>query len=80
MDAKFDIEAAKGKTLEQLSPVDPATGFPVLPHWLAQPYVRPLPAESEAAKPPAESEKSGVEVAGRFACESICDHHVLTMS
>ncbi|KAJ8495062.1 hypothetical protein ONZ51_g1923 [Trametes cubensis] len=60
---EVDIEAAKGKTLEQLSPVDPATGFPVLPHWLAQPYVRPLPAEPEAAKPPAESEKSGVEVA-----------------
>ncbi|KAM5538367.1 hypothetical protein V8D89_007969 [Ganoderma adspersum] len=57
-----DIEAASGKSLEKLSPVDPATGFPVLPHWLVQPYIRPLPAEPEAAKPPAQNGKSGVEV------------------
>lgn len=42
--------------------MDEATGFPVLPHWLAQPYIRPLPAEPEAAQPPPQSEKSGVEV------------------
>ena len=59
-----DIEAAKGKSLEELSPVDEATGFPVLPHWLAQPYIRPLPAEPEAAKPPTQSDKAGVEVVG----------------
>ncbi|KAI1791989.1 Dus-domain-containing protein [Ganoderma leucocontextum] len=59
-----DIESASGKSLEELSPVDPATGFPVLPHWLVQPYIRPLPAEPEAAKPPVQSEKSGVEVVG----------------
>ncbi|KAI0829112.1 hypothetical protein BC628DRAFT_1417455 [Trametes gibbosa] len=58
---ELDIEAAKGKTLEELSPVDEATGFPVLPHWLVQPYVRPLPAE--AAKAPQESQKHVVEVA-----------------
>ncbi|PIL31036.1 hypothetical protein GSI_05731 [Ganoderma sinense ZZ0214-1] len=57
-----DIDAASGKSLEELSPVDPATGFPVLPHWLLQPYIRPLPAEPDAAKPPAQNEKSGVEV------------------
>ncbi|KAI0776333.1 Dus-domain-containing protein [Trametes elegans] len=57
-----DIEAAKGKTLQELSPVDEATGFPVLPHWLAQPYIRPLPAEPEVAEPPKESQKSGIEV------------------
>ncbi|CDO68497.1 hypothetical protein BN946_scf184499.g22 [Trametes cinnabarina] len=59
---EVDIEAAKEKTLEELSPIDEVTGFPVLPHWLAQPYIRPLPADPEAAKPPAESGKSGVEV------------------
>ena len=64
--SKSDIEAAKGKTLEELSPIDEATGFPVLPHWLAQPYIRPLPAEPEAAKPPRENNRSGVEVVGEF--------------
>ncbi|EJF67496.1 Dus-domain-containing protein [Dichomitus squalens LYAD-421 SS1] len=59
-----DIEAASDRTLEELSPIDPATGFPVLPHWLAQPYIRPLPAEPEAAKPPAQGKESGVEVVG----------------
>ncbi|KAI0370136.1 Dus-domain-containing protein [Pilatotrama ljubarskyi] len=66
LDSRLDVDiaAAKGKSLEELSPIDEATGFPVLPHWLAQPYIRPLPAEPEAAKPPPESNKSGVEVAG----------------
>ena len=44
--------------------MDPATGFPVLPHWLVQPYIRPLPEEPDAAKPPAQYENSGVEVVG----------------
>lgn len=61
---QLDIEAAKGKSLEELSPVDEATGFPILPHWLVQPYIRPLPKEPEAAQPPQESSKSGVQVVG----------------
>ncbi|KAI0652760.1 Dus-domain-containing protein [Trametes meyenii] len=70
---EVDIEAAKGKSLEELSPVDEATGFPVLPHWLAQPYIRPLPAEPEAAQPPQESQKSGVAVAGTsFVSDGKC--------
>ena len=64
-----DIEAVDGKTLEELSPIDEATGFPVLPPWLAQPYIRPLPAEPDAAKPLAQSEKSGVEVVGK--CQGV---------
>ncbi|KAI0076821.1 Dus-domain-containing protein [Panus rudis PR-1116 ss-1] len=42
----------EGKTLEELtSVVDPKTGFKVLPHWVAQPYVRPLPPDvAEAQK------------------------------
>ncbi|EIW63720.1 Dus-domain-containing protein [Trametes versicolor FP-101664 SS1] len=61
---ELDIEAAKGKSLEELSPIDEATGFPILPHWLVQPYIRPLPKEPEAAQPPQETSKSGVAVVG----------------
>lgn len=70
---QLDIEAAKGKSLEALSPIDEATGFPILPQWLAQPYIRPLPKEPEAAQPPQESRKSGVEVVGVSPWTSVMD-------
>lgn len=35
---------ANGKTLEELIEIDPVSGLQVLPHWLAQPYVRPAKA------------------------------------
>lgn len=38
-----DAEAVKGQSLASLAEIDAATGFPVLPHWLAQPYFRPAP-------------------------------------
>jgi len=40
-----DAEEAKrlGVSLRDLIRVDLATGLDVLPHWLAQPYFRPLP-------------------------------------
>ena len=53
--------------------MDPTTGFPVLPHWLVQPYIRPLPAEPEASKPPAQGEKSGVEVVGSSSSSLLID-------
>ena len=58
--------------------MDPVTGFPVLPHWLVQPYIRPLPAEPEAAKPPAQGEKSGVEVVGSSSSSLLVVNRVLT--
>ena len=32
-----------GVSLRELIKTDPATGLKILPHWLAQPYFRPLP-------------------------------------
>jgi tRNA-dihydrouridine synthase 1 len=39
-----DAQAARdtGVSLKDLIKVDPATGLNILPHWLAQPYFRPL--------------------------------------
>ncbi|TFY55218.1 hypothetical protein EVJ58_g8386 [Rhodofomes roseus] len=45
-----DEKAVEGQPLESLVTVDSATNLPVLPHWLAQPYVRPpqpAPAKKE---------------------------------
>ncbi|KAE9399226.1 Dus-domain-containing protein [Gymnopus androsaceus JB14] len=36
-----DAKQAEGKSLDELVTIDAATGFRVLPHWLAQPYWRP---------------------------------------
>lgn len=42
------MKKAEGQTLEELVKVDPETGLKVLPHWLAQPYFRPLPAAKDS--------------------------------
>lgn len=60
MDRDAAHAEAEGKTLEELITVDPVSGLQVLPHWLAQPYVRPakapepVPAEKRAAPIPVE--------------------------
>lgn len=38
-----DAMAANDKSVEELITIDPATGLKILPHWVAQPYFRPLP-------------------------------------
>jgi tRNA-dihydrouridine synthase 1 len=40
--SKRDADEAEGLSPEQLIKTDPVTGLKVLPHWLAQPYFRPL--------------------------------------
>ncbi|KZT01148.1 Dus-domain-containing protein [Laetiporus sulphureus 93-53] len=48
-----DEKAVEGRELESLLTIDSGTGLPLLPHWLAQPYFRPLPpvpAEDEQTK------------------------------
>ena len=38
-----DMKQAEGVPIEQLVTVDSTLGIKILPHWLAQPYWRPLP-------------------------------------
>lgn len=57
-------EKVEGR-MEELVGVDAATGIKVLPHWLAQPYFRPV--QVLAPKKPKVKTKSGSEqVAGMF--------------
>ncbi|KAI0348206.1 Dus-domain-containing protein [Trametopsis cervina] len=37
-----DAKAAEGRSIEELIVIDPTTGVKILPHWVAQPYTRPL--------------------------------------
>jgi tRNA-dihydrouridine synthase 1 len=39
-----------GKTPADLITIDRGTGVKVLPHWLAQPYFRPLPSTTKLRK------------------------------
>ncbi|KAH9926379.1 uncharacterized protein B0H18DRAFT_1005790 [Fomitopsis serialis] len=41
-----DEKMVEGQPLEALVTVDSVTGLPILPHWLAQPYIRPPPIPS----------------------------------
>ncbi|CAA7266293.1 unnamed protein product [Cyclocybe aegerita] len=43
-----DEKAAVGKPIRDLITIDPVTGIRVMPHWLAQPYFRPLPEQKKA--------------------------------
>lgn len=43
-----DMKEAEGVPVEQLVAMDSALGIKVLPHWLAQPYWRPLPLHSHS--------------------------------
>jgi len=38
-----DMKRAEGVPIEQLITMDPTRSIKTLPHWLAQPYWRPLP-------------------------------------
>ena len=37
-----EMKEAEGVSTERLITVDPTLGIKILPHWLAQPYWRPL--------------------------------------
>ncbi|CAL1693795.1 unnamed protein product [Somion occarium] len=45
LDARMRRDAmdVNDKTIDELITIDPATGLKILPHWVAQPYFRPLP-------------------------------------
>jgi tRNA-dihydrouridine synthase 1 len=38
----------EGVPVKDLITIEPITGIPVMPHWLAQPYFRPLPGQKKA--------------------------------
>lgn len=40
---KHDETAVNGSLFKDLITIDPKTGLDLYPHWLAQPYFRPLP-------------------------------------
>ena len=46
-----DANASAGKSVDDLITIDEETGLQILPHWLAQPYFRPLPKELPAKAP-----------------------------
>jgi tRNA-dihydrouridine synthase 1 len=43
---KRDAKEAEGLSVDELVHIDPGTGLKVLPHWLAQPYFRPIPKDN----------------------------------
>ncbi|KIK61914.1 hypothetical protein GYMLUDRAFT_42334 [Collybiopsis luxurians FD-317 M1] len=60
-----DAKEVEGKSLDELVTIDEATGLRVLPHWLAQPYWRPVkpaavvvPAKRASASDSAEWERT----------------------
>ncbi|KAH8099820.1 Dus-domain-containing protein [Cristinia sonorae] len=47
---KRDAREADGKSVEELVVLNPTTGLYSFPHWVVQPYVRPLPVEEQTNK------------------------------
>jgi len=43
-----DEKAVEGVPIKDLITIEPITGIPVMPHWLAQPYFRPLSDQKKA--------------------------------
>ena len=39
----------EGVPVKDLITVEPITGIPVMPHWLAQPYFRPTPDQKKTS-------------------------------
>ncbi|TFY78902.1 hypothetical protein EWM64_g5114 [Hericium alpestre] len=58
-----DAEAAAEKSVAELITYDKATGLKVLPHWLAQPYFRPLPEQREVVAEDDASQATSVQTA-----------------
>ncbi|KAG2033005.1 Dus-domain-containing protein [Suillus americanus] len=54
MKERMERDAAEvmkgGQTIDELITIEPTTGLRVLPHWLSQPYFRPLKSPTEASK------------------------------
>ncbi|EPQ59942.1 Dus-domain-containing protein [Gloeophyllum trabeum ATCC 11539] len=68
-----DMAAAGDAPLEQLVTIEPTTGLPVLPHWLAQPYWRPLPKPKEAPPEAAAVEQEATPASKRRIEEAVSE-------
>ena len=51
MVAQQDAEEAADQSIEELIMIEPTTGLKILPHWLAQPYFRPLNSKHPEREP-----------------------------
>jgi len=59
---KRDEEAAEGQSIESLTKIDEATGLRTLPHWLAQPYFRPIQVRPQPPAPAPAQKQAVVSV------------------
>lgn len=74
LDARMrrDAIAANDKSIDELITIDPATGLKILPHWVAQPYFRPLPPNlresqgSNRVKNSSDSTPANAEIEGKW--------------
>jgi len=60
--AQQDAEEAADRSIEELITIEPTTGLKVLPHWLAQPYFRPVNSKQPEREPVSPKGKSYLRI------------------
>jgi len=60
--AQRDAEEAADRSIEELITIEPTTGLKVLPHWLTQPYFRPLNSKHPEREPTSPKGKSYLRI------------------
>jgi len=62
MVAQRDAEEAADRSIEELIMIEPTTRLKVLPHWLVQPYFRPLNSKHPEREPTSPKGKSYLRI------------------